>query len=129
VAHADLPAIWKAAVIVPVLKLGKPANDGSSYRSISLLSLAVKVLQRLLLSDVTAACSKKPSQHGFSSFHSCTTALLPIVTRVAIGFNDSKPARHSMMCALDISNAFDAINHVLLVEMISNSVLHPNIIC
>jgi RNA-directed DNA polymerase len=30
---------------------------------------------------------------------------------------------------VDISKAFDAIDHVLLVEMISNSVLHPNIIC
>lgn len=31
VSSAVLPAIWKAAVIVPILKPGKPANVGSSY--------------------------------------------------------------------------------------------------
>jgi hypothetical protein len=38
VGNADLPAIWKAAVIMPVLKPGKPASAGSSYRPIFLLS-------------------------------------------------------------------------------------------
>jgi hypothetical protein len=51
---ADLPAIWKAAVIVPILKPGKPAGDGSSYRPFSLLCPAVKVLEKLLLPQVTA---------------------------------------------------------------------------
>jgi hypothetical protein len=32
------------------------------------------------------------------------------------------------MCAVDISKAFDAINHVLLIEMISGTDLHPNLV-
>jgi hypothetical protein len=119
---------WKAAVIVPMLKPGKPANEGASYCPISLLSPAVKVLERLFLHNVTAALPKNPSQHRFASLHCYMTALLPIVTRVTIGFNDRKPACRSAMCAVDISKAFDAINHVWLIEMILGTNLHPNLV-
>jgi hypothetical protein len=63
VSNADLPAIWKAAVFIPVLKPGKPASEGASYRPILLLSPAVKVLELLLLPYVTADLPKAPSQH------------------------------------------------------------------
>jgi hypothetical protein len=71
---------------------------------------------------------KSSSQHGFAPKHFCTTALLPIVTRIAIGFNDPKPARHTAVCALDISKAFDSINHTLLIEQIGATSLHSNIV-
>jgi hypothetical protein len=58
VGNADLPALWKAAVIVPVLKPGKPANEGSSYRPISLLCPAMKVVERLLFPIITSALPK-----------------------------------------------------------------------
>jgi hypothetical protein len=126
--NADLPAIWKAAVIVPVLKPGKPAGDSASYRRILLLSPAVKVLKMLLLPQVTAALPKGTTQDGFAALHSCTTALLLIATQVAIGFNHKKPAKRSAMCTIDISKSFHAINLTLLVKMISESALHPNLV-
>jgi hypothetical protein len=61
-------------------------------------------------------------------FYPFTTALLSIVTRVAIGFNDPKPARCSAMCTLDLSKTFDAINHTLLIDQISGSSLHSNVV-
>jgi hypothetical protein len=128
VCSADLPSIWKAAIVVPVLKPGKPANEGGSYRPISLLSPAVKVLERLLLPLISAALPKDKTQHGFAPMHSCTTALLPIVTRVAIGFNDPKPARRTAICAVDVSKAFDSVNHNLLLQQISGTDLHPNLV-
>jgi hypothetical protein len=127
VCNADFPSIWKAAVVVPVLKPGKPANEGGSYRPISLRSPAVKVLERLLLPLVSAALPKDKTQHGFAPMHSCTTALLPIVTRVAIGFNDPKPARQTAICAVDGSKAFDSVNHNLLLQQILGTDLHPNL--
>jgi hypothetical protein len=98
--NAYLPAIWEAAVIVPVLKPGKPATDGTSYHPISLLSPCVKIFERLLLPNVTAACPKQASQHIFAPDHSCTTALLPIVTQIAIGFSQPKPAKRSGLCIM-----------------------------
>ena len=46
-AHARIPDIWKHAIIVPLLKPGKPKEQGTSYRPISLLCPASKVLERL----------------------------------------------------------------------------------
>ena len=48
-ASADIPSIWKQAIIIALLKAGKPASLGTSYRPISLLSPTAKVLERLLL--------------------------------------------------------------------------------
>jgi hypothetical protein len=113
-AHANLPAIWKKANIVPIPKPGKPANQSSENCPISLLSPAVKILERLLLPFVSESLPVSSTQHGYRPLHSTTTALLPIATKIAIGFNEKKPARRTATVSLDISKAFDVINHDLL---------------
>ena len=50
--NADIPPIWKQAIVVPIPKPGKPASSGSGYRPISLLCPAVKILERLLLPEI-----------------------------------------------------------------------------
>ena len=42
------PQIWRNAIIIPLLKAGKPASDLASFRPISLTSCMVKVLERML---------------------------------------------------------------------------------
>jgi hypothetical protein len=49
VANANIPTIWKKAVIISISKPGKPADQSTGYQPISLLLPAVKVLERLLL--------------------------------------------------------------------------------
>ena len=80
VKNSDLPSIWKQALIIPIPKLGKPALPSTSYRPISLLCPASKVLERLILPLLSPSLSPSPSKHGFRSCHSTTTALLPSVT-------------------------------------------------
>jgi len=45
----NLPDEWKKAIIVPILKPGKPANLISSYRPIALTSVLVKMQERMIL--------------------------------------------------------------------------------
>ncbi|KAF2355408.1 Endonuclease/exonuclease/phosphatase [Trinorchestia longiramus] len=77
--HATILSIWKTAIIITNPKPGKPPSLSSSYRPISLLCLAVKVLELLLLPHLTAAITLSNSQRGFRPLHSTTSALFLLI--------------------------------------------------
>jgi len=126
--HANIPAIWKSSIIIPLLKPGKSPDSGASYRPISLLSPAAKVLERLLLPLLKSALPTHSTQHGFKSSHSTTSALLPLATAIAEGFNEKRPPARTTAVAIDFSKAFDCIPHNSLLKKISSTSLHSNII-
>ncbi|GFR73083.1 RNA-directed DNA polymerase from mobile element jockey-like [Elysia marginata] len=47
------PQIWKHARVVTILKPGKPVNEASSYRPISLLRCLYKLLKRIIFTRIT----------------------------------------------------------------------------
>ena len=47
-----LPSIWKTSLIIPIPKPGKDSSQGTSYRPISLLCPAAKVLEALILPSI-----------------------------------------------------------------------------
>jgi hypothetical protein len=103
-------------------------HSKASYQPISLLSPVIKVLQRLILPYLNESLPCVRSQHAYRPQHSTVTALLPIGTKVAISFNAPKPPLRTAMVNLDIAKAFDAVSHDFLLEMVSNSVLHSNLV-
>ena len=60
-----IPAIWKSSVIIPLLKSKKPSEDSSSYRPVSLLCPAIKVLEGLILPTLMEHLPIPDIQHGF----------------------------------------------------------------
>jgi hypothetical protein len=68
------PVTWKFAQIVMLPKPGKPANETSSYRPISLLPIPSKIFEKLLLNRVrndTNILDTIPDyQFGFREHHS-----------------------------------------------------------
>ena len=68
------------------------------------------------------------TQHGFKRLHSTTTALLPLTTTIAQGFNQQKPPLRTAAIAIDYSKAFDSIHHTTLLSKLNDSSLHPNIV-
>ena len=127
-ARSDIPAIWKNSIILPIPKPGKPKDQGSSYRPISLLCPAAKVLERLLLPYLVDALQTARCQHGFKPHHSTVTALLPLTTAITQGFNQRKPPSRTIAVAIDISKAFDSVDHCLLLDMVNGTDLNPSII-
>ena len=124
---ADIPSIWKTANVIPVPKPNKPSDQGKSYRPISLLCPEVKVLERLNLPILRASLPPSPSQHGFRGNHSTVTALMPLTTQIIRGFNERKPALRTGLLCVDLSSAFDVIDHHLLLWKINSSDLNPNL--
>ena len=59
-----IPALWKRASIVPLLKPGKNPTLPPSYRPVSLLSNLSKILERLVLDKITPSIPLSPTQHG-----------------------------------------------------------------
>ena len=49
----NIPDTWKLAKIIPIHKRNKPANLGTSYRQISLLSPIAKTLEKIILPCIT----------------------------------------------------------------------------
>ena len=117
---ATIPAIWKTGRIIPLLKPGKPADEGSSYRPISLLSPLAKILESILLPTITESINLADHQHGFRKGHSTTTALQQLNTTISNGLNMKQPVDRTVVVAIDLSKAFDTVDHDLLLEDIHN---------
>jgi hypothetical protein len=91
--------------------LPKPNKDHSSplnYRPISLLNSLAKLFEKVLLKRLHFALKKliREEQYGFKKGHSTTHALLRLVERIALGFNNNKS---TIALFLDIERAFGKV--------------------
>ena len=120
-----IPAIWKSSLISPIPKPGKDTSKGTSYRPISLICPAAKVLESLFLPSINKYLIPAQDQHGFRREHCTTSALLQLTTDVAVGFNQRKPPDRTICVAVDLSAAFDTVCHNNLLSKINRSQLPP----
>ena len=102
---------------------GKDSSQGTSYRPISLLCPAAKVMEALILPEVNYHLLPSPDQHGFRPAHSTTSALLQLTTDIATGFNQRKPPDRTVCIAVDLTAAVDTVCHNTLISKIARSTL------
>ena len=98
-----IPSIWKTSLVIPISKPGKDSSQGTSYRPISLLCPAAKVMEAIILPEVNYHLLPSPDQHGFRPAHSTTSALLQLTTDIATGFNQKKPPDRTVCVAVDLT--------------------------
>jgi retron-type reverse transcriptase len=123
-----IPSIWKTSNIIPYSKPGKDPCQASSYRPISLLSPAAKVIEKLVLPFITEHLPPASHQHGFRPNHSTTSALTNLSNHIISGFNQKRPPHRTVMVALDLTKAFDTVDHLTLINILIRSTLPPTII-
>ena len=123
-----LPSIWKTSLVIPIPKPGKDSSQGTSYRPISLLCPAAKVLEALILPYINEFLSPAKDQHGFRPRHSTTSALLQLTTDMETCFNQRKPPHHTVCVTIDLTAAFDTVSHDTLISKIAGLSLPPAII-
>ena len=112
------PTAFKHAQVTPILK--KPGLDGTepaNYRPISNLNVISKILERLVLARLTAHVSNSPNLNSLQSVyragHSTETALLKVTDDLYRIMDRSCAA---VLIVLDLSAAFDTIDHDRLAE-------------
>ena len=79
------------------------------------------MLERLLLPSLQATFQLNENQQGFRSLRSTSTALLPLVSEIAAGFNERKPPKRTIAASIDLSKAFDVVIHDILITKIPDS--------
>src|SRR6218665_1529742 len=116
-----VPTNYKNAYVIPRLKKPTfPCGDLASYRPISNLPLLSKLLERVVSVQFTEYLSSAGllpvHQSAYRKFHSTETALLKVVTDLieAIDAGD-----HALLGLLDLSAAFDTVDHNVLVERLA----------
>ena len=117
----QIPDILKKQSIVPVHKKESKAVP-SNYRPISLTSHITKVFGRILRSHMVAHletnCIIHNSQHGFRPGHSCLTQLLHHIDSIIAILEENHNAD---VIYLDLSKAFDKVNHDILIHKLKLS--------
>ena len=115
------------STVVPLLKPKKPAEDSTSYRPVSLLCPAVKILERLILPTLTKHLPIPAHQHGFRAKHSTISALDEFNQQISQGFNKRKPANRTVLLMIDLSKAFDMVSNEKLLRDLNRSTLPESI--
>ena len=114
-----IPAGWKHAIVTPVPKPGKPRNQPSSYRPISLTSHMGKIYESILKSRLEHHCERSGvlprCQAGFRKGRGVSDHLVKLGSHVRKAL-----ARHKLLFAFffDIKRAYDTVWHRRLLEKI-----------
>ncbi len=119
-----VPKTFKLAVIKPLIK--KPQlnhKDLVTYRPISNLTFLSKILEKVASSQLYSFLEKnyicEDFQSGFRPSHSTETALIRVTNDLLVS---SDRGCISLLVLLDLSAAFDIIDHNILLNRLENSV-------
>ena len=112
------PTCFKLVVIIPLLT--KPTldhNNLKNYRPVSNLAFLSKVLGEIVLGQLKYHREInqliESLQSAYRAQHSTETALLKVMNDVAI---DCDPVKVSLLNLLELSAAFDTIDHRVLLQ-------------
>ena len=113
-----LPQDWVTANVVPVFKKGDPRLS-SNYRPISLTSIIVTVMERIIRCQIGSAlsnhCRLSKCHHGIRPIHSTISLLLSVIHGWALCL-ERQSTTHCIF--LDYAKIFDSVPHEhLLIKL------------
>lgn len=128
IACSAIPKDWKKAKITPVDKK-KGSTELKNYRPISLLPCVSKIYEKILAQFIRTHLDSNNilchSQHGFRSRFSTTTALVQLVNKIC---NNLDRSEFTPLLLLDLSKAFDTVNHDILLFKLRHYGLCPKLV-
>ena len=113
-----IPYCWKITKTCPLLKKGNKC-DVNNYRPISNLCSLAKVFEKIVLLKLEQVADNNnidltgTLQHGFKKLHSTNTAMLSIQNVISKALDKNN---YAALISLDLSAAFDVVDHSLLLR-------------
>ena len=113
-----VPSSFKHALVKPLLKKCNLDNEVlKNYRPVSNLSFISKILEKIVSIQINKHLSTnkllESHQSAYRKHHNTETALLKIFNDLLLSADQKKI---SVLVLLDLSAAFDTIDHTILVE-------------
>jgi hypothetical protein len=112
----EFPSYWKKSKIIPLHKKDDLLNP-KNYRPVAIVPIFSKVLQRVIFNQLLEYLTKNelihPNHHAYRSSHSTTTALIQMYD---VWLQSLEAKQLAGVCFLDMSAAFDIVDHSLLVK-------------
>ena len=123
-AEGTFPEWMKRAEVIPLYK-GKDMDIMINYRPISLLITLSKLLEKIMYLRLYSYLEKNQllysSKYGFRPKRSCEQAIIELVGYVLQSKNCNK---HSASIFLDLSKAFDTLEHSILLQKLERCGVH-----
>jgi hypothetical protein len=112
------PSTWKMTLLRPIPKRGcSDLQSLSSYRPIAMLPILSKLLEKCVATQLWNHISKfdllPNEQSGYRRNHSTETALLKVLSDLHTAMDQG---RVSLLAALDLTAAFDSVDHNTLLQ-------------
>jgi hypothetical protein len=112
----EFPGYWKRAKVIPLRKKDDLLNP-KNYRPVAILPIFSKVLERVIFNQIIKyLCENKllhPNHHAYRASHNTTTALIQMYD---VWLKSLEAGELAGVCFLDMSAAFDIVNHSLLLK-------------
>ena len=120
--NGQFPSQWKVALVKPLLKKPGLELEYSNLRPVSNLKYMSKLVEgaatEQILDHLKCNSLLPPNQSAYRQFYSTETALLRIRSDLLMAMDDQKV---TALLSLDLSSAFDTIDHSCLLDTLKNS--------